>query len=195
VLKLRHPQRGVTLIELVVGMAITAMLLGMGAYGFGNWIRNTQTRTAAESILAGLQLARAEAVRRNTPVRFQLTTTPDNSCGLLPAGAAGGANWVVSQDDPTGACASAASDTAAPRLIQTRAAAEGSANANVMASQSVIVFTGLGRVTPVPAGDINIIVTSSGGGSDSRRLWVTVSMGGQVRMCDPDLDSSDPQGC
>lgn len=191
-------QRGTSLVELMIGLAIVALLFAMGAPSFSSWIQNSQIRTSAEAIQNGLYLARGEAVRRNAAVRFQLTTDVTASCTLSTSGG----NWVVSQDDPSGACGSAASDTVTPRIIQVRPAAEGSANAVVAAGQSTIVFNGLGRVTPVPAGNIDINITNPTGGACAtstsagmRCLRVRVSTGGQIRMCDPILAGTDPQGC
>ena len=195
-LSLGHPLRGTTLVELMVGLAIVALLFALGAPSFSNWIQNTQIRTSAETIQNGLQLARAEAVRRNAPVRFQMVSDVTAAC----AASTTGGSWVVSQDDPAGACASAASDTVAPRIIQVRSSAEGSTNAVVAATQSVVVFNGLGRVTPVPAGNIDIDISNPSGGACAaagpmRCLRIRVSTGGQIRMCDPILASTDPQGC
>lgn len=195
-LRPEHLQRGATLAELMIGLAIVALLFAMGAPSFSSWIQNTQIRTSAEAIQNGLQLARAEAVRRNTPVRFQLVSNVTASCALATAGG----SWVVSQDDPSGACTSTPSDTVVPRIIQVRNAAEGSSNAVVAATQAVIVFNGLGRVTPVPAGNIDIDITNPAGGACAatgpmRCLRIRVSTGGQIRMCDPVLASTDPQGC
>lgn len=201
-----HAERGVSLIELMVGLAIVAILISLATPGFSTWIQNTHIRTAAEAIQNGLMLARAEAVRRNSTVRFQMTDTTDASCALATAGT----NWVVSLQDPSGACDSAMADPsdtnpAAPAIIQLRAGAEGSRNAAVASDQSLIVFNGLGRVTPVPAGDININITNPGGGNcisgspagAMRCLRIVVSTGGQVRMCDPVFayTAATPQGC
>lgn len=173
-----HAHNGVTMVELAVGMAITVMLLALAAPSFKNWIQSSQIRTAAEAIQNGLQLARAEAVRRNTQVTFSLGT---------------GSAWTVG-------CV-AASDTC-PAAIQSRPAGEGSANAGVDADQTSIVFNGLGRITPMPAGDLNIDITNSTGGACApsgpmRCLRIVTSTGGQVRMCDPavTLSSTTPQGC
>ncbi len=201
-LRCPHAQGGVTLIELVVGMGIVAILLARGAPTFLSWIQNAQVRTAAAAIQDGLQLARGEAVRRNALVRFQFTSSMDNSCALSTAAG----NWVVSLDDPTGACASApsadAANAAAPRVIQNSAIAGGTANAVVAAGQATIVFNGLGRVSPVPAGDIAIDISNPAGGAcvaaggQTRCLRVVVSATGQTRLCDPALtDSGDPQFC
>jgi len=191
-----HPQQGVTLIELCIGIAIVAVLIVLALPTFTAWLQNSQIRVAADAIQNGISIARSEAIRRNTSVRFQFTDTADNSCAI----AVTGKNWIVSLDDPSGACGSAASDTAVPRIIQMRPASDGTPNAVVAAGQSSIVFTGLGRVNPVPAANININVTNPTGGSCAaagpmRCLRIVVSTGGQVRMCDPAFASTDPQGC
>ena len=195
-----HRQQGMTLVEIAIGLVIVGLLLMLGLPSFGQWLQNSQIRTAAESIQNGLQFAKAEAVRRNATVRFQLADTATAACNLSTTGT----NWVVSQDDPTGACNAAASDTVAPRIVQMRPAAEGTANAAIAAGQSTIVFNGMGRVTPVPAATVTIGISNptggacaalGGGGGPMRCLNVTVSTGGQVRMCDPALASTDPRGC
>lgn len=193
-----HAARGFSIIELVVAIAVFAILLMAGLPSFNTWMQNSQIRTTAEAIQNGLSVARGEAVQRNTTVRFQLTSTVDSACALSTTGA----NWVVSLDNPVGACDTAASDTTAPRIIQIRTGAEGTKNATVAADQSAVVFNGLGRVTPVPAANINFDVKNPTGGSCAtttvagmRCLRVVVSTGGQVRMCDTLFTPPDPQAC
>lgn len=189
--------RGFSLVELLVGMAILGVLLAIAMPAFSNWLRNARVRTAAESVQNGLQLARAEAVRRNTTIRFQLVDTTDDSCALSTAGP----NWVVSFDDPVGACATPPSDTVAPRIIQLRSGAEGSADTALAADQSALVFNSLGRLTPVPGANITINVASATGelclvdGGPIRCLQINVTLGGQIRMCDPALAVGDAQAC
>lgn len=192
----RKKDAGASLVELIIGLVIMGILLAMGVPAFGNWIQNTRIRTTAEAIQNGLQLAHAEAVHRNDLIRFQLMDSVTNTCALSTTSS----NWVVSMDDPSGACASTPSDTIAPRIIQMRSAAEGSTNIVVAAGQSAIVFNGLGQVIPVPAGAISINLTNPTGGACApagpmRCMRVEVSTGGQIRMCDPALATTDPQGC
>ena len=66
---------GFTLIELMVTLAVMALLLMVGLPRHGDLAAEQQLRASAEGIQAGLQLARAEALRRNVPVRFQLVDT------------------------------------------------------------------------------------------------------------------------
>lgn len=187
-------QLGVTLIELIVGVMIVGILIAVAAPNLSIWIQNSQIRTTAQAIQNGLQLARGEAVSRNTQIRFQLTSTTDNACILSSTSS----NWVVSLDDPTGACASAPSDTAAPRIIQVRSSAEGSGNVVIATTgPSTFTFNGLGRLTNT-AGTIS--VTNPGGGACAPTgtmncLNVVVTIGGQIRMCNPAKASADPQGC
>lgn len=200
----KHLQRGATLIEMMVGIAVFATIVALGLPSFTAWVQNSQIRTATDAIQNGLQIARGEAVRRNTSVRFHLTDTADNAC----ASSTTGTNWVVSLDPPDGACATTAwnEDTTAPpavRILQMRPGADGTRNAVVTASQSSVVFNGLGRVTPVPAATITIDVTNPTGGTCAtlgvpgpmRCLRIEVSTAGQLRLCDPAFAATDPQGC
>jgi type IV fimbrial biogenesis protein FimT len=189
--------RGFSLVELIIGMLILAILMSLALPGFTNWLRNARVRTGTESVQNGLQLARAEAVRRNAQVRFNLVDTLGNDCALAVAGP----NWLVSLDNPAGKCGTAPSDTVDPRIIQSRSGVEGSAATTLAGGQSAVVFNSLGRPTPTPAGNIAFDVSSATGelciaaGGPVRCLRVVVSIGGQIRMCDPALLAADAQGC
>ncbi len=185
---------GFSVIELLVGMILLGVLMAIGIPGFTDYLRNARVRTTAESVLNGLQLARAEAVRRNTTARFQLVTSLDNNCALNVAGP----NWVVSVDNAAGLCATAPSDAVPPRIVQIRSGAEGSSATTIAAGRAEVVFNSLGRV---PAGNVNIDVSSATGaacaanGGPVRCLRMVVSPGGQIRLCDPALRPGDAQAC
>lgn len=199
----RSAQRGLTLVELIVVMAIVAMLAVLSAPTFSGWVINARIRTTAEAMQAGLQLAKSEAVARNTRVRFQLTSTLDNAC----VASVNGANWVVNLDpnaDPSeveGECDRAPSDVNAPFILQARPAAAGSGNTQVAATAATVVFNGLGRPVPAPAGNITIAITNPVGGTctavggDVTCLSIVLTPAGQIRMCNPAFPANDPQGC
>ena len=188
-------QAGMTLIELMIGIVLLGILLALGAPTFSRWTQSSQIRNAAEAIHNGLMLARAEAVRRNTTVRFQFVTTTTGACALSDTGT----NWVVSLDSPAGACDAAPSDNVAPRIVQVRSAAEGSRNAAVDAGGvSLITFNGTGQATGGAPAAINVTNPTGGAcaaGGPMRCMRVTVATGGQIRMCDPARAADDPQGC
>jgi len=196
---IRVTERGVTLIELMIGLAIVALVLFVAVPSFGIFLQNSQIRNAAGSALDGLQLARNEAIRRNSPVRFQFVSDLTASCTLSTTSLA----WVVSQADPAGACDTAPSDTVAPQIVQSRSATEGTSNARVtVTGNSTVVFTGLGRAQ---AGGISQIdVTNTSGtcqysdptNGTMRCMRILVSSGGQARMCDPQVTAAtDPRKC
>ena len=66
----RGAQRGVTIIEMVISMAIIAIVMALAVPSFKVMLTNAQIRTAAQALYDGLQLARVEAIRRNERVLF-----------------------------------------------------------------------------------------------------------------------------
>lgn len=192
-------QHGVSLIEVMIGISIIAMVIAWGVPSFGLWIQNTHNRTAAESIQNGLQFARAEAVKRNTVVQFNLT----DASGLIA--------WSVG-------CAAVSADC--PATIQARPAAEGSVNARLGVSTTAIPnpppptqfntaipagtslpasvsFNGVGRIAPATIGtSATRIDVTNAVSSAARRYVITIGTGGEIHMCDPAVAlSANPQGC
>lgn len=191
-------QRGFTIIELMLAVAVLALILGLGVPSFVESIRNTQTRGLAESMQTGLQRARAEAIRRNRPVTFWLVTPavgiPDATCALSSASG----SWVVSLDNPAGKCNVAPSETADPRILQLVGSQAG--NITVAAADaggtgaSSITFNGFGQplAGSTPISRIDVTHQETG----ARRLRIQVSTSGGVRMCDRDVaDANDPRRC
>jgi type IV fimbrial biogenesis protein FimT len=108
-------------------------------------------------------------------------------------------DWVVSQANPSGACDAAASDTTAPQIIQKKSAREGSSNVTIATTGgSTIVFDALGRV--VGAGITVLDFANTNGTCEHvdavngtmRCLRILVSVGGQVKMCDPKVPLNSP---
>ena len=63
----------------------------------GTFLQNSKLSSAAASYYSGIQLARAEAIRRNVETQFVLTGTPVTTANLPNAlvPSVNGANWVV----------------------------------------------------------------------------------------------------
>jgi len=198
----RHA-RGMTLVELMVTLAVVALLLLAVIPDIGAWMRNTQIRNATESIQAGLMKARNEAVKRNRTVQFSLVSLADpavmdNSCAL----SATSGSWVVSMADPSGRCATAVSDTVNPMIIDTHPVADGGRNVSITALQAdgasaatTAAFDAFGRV--VSAAPIaRVDVTLALGGVDLRPLRIEITSNGSIRTCDPHVNSAaDPRHC
>jgi type IV fimbrial biogenesis protein FimT len=189
--------RGFTLVELMVGITIVGIAIAMGMPGFTTYLQGSKLANSAHSYLSGLQLARAEAIRRNVPVQFILTSDPitptiQNTAVLNAAGQ----NWVVRFLDPTGL-------TPPFTLIQAKSAQEGAyssagvSSVLVAGSASSITFNGFGA-TGV-AYQLNLSNPNGGACAPAgpmRCPRVQVTAGGQVSVCDPTVTVlGDSRGC
>lgn len=189
-LKLRHQNCGLSLIEILIVLAIVGIVVMAAMPTMATMLQSAQIRNSAESVLGGLQLARAEAVRRNATMRFQLTTSVGNDCAL----SASGTNWVISQASAAEKCATAPADVAAnvddPMIKQVRSSTEGTRNVTITSTLSSISFTPLGQ-QPTGAAAVTLNFANPTGGAcvaaagEMRCLRVLVSPTGQVKMCDP----------
>jgi type IV fimbrial biogenesis protein FimT len=176
-----YRQAGFTLIEMVIAITILAIVIAFGVPSIAEWIQNSQVRTATEGIKNGLQLARDEAVRSNSPYEFVLDSPgTTGGTGWRVRSAVGGA---VAFEKPNG---------------------EGSANAVVTvtpATAKTVTFSGLGRRLSANADGTPVLTqvdidSATLPAADSRELRITIALGGAVRMCDPNVvTTGDPRKC
>ena len=198
---MRH-QRGFNLIEAAVVVSVLGIIIAAGLPSMADWIRSTHVRNIAETTQAGLQKARQEAMKRNRVVTFWLvspptTARPDNTCGL----AADSAAWVVSLENPSGACGADPSATVAPRIVEAYGPGNGAEGITVAAvdagggAATSVSFNGFGQRTGNGLTQIDIAHASS---TDVRPLRIQVSTSGGIRMCDPVVTAAsptDPRAC
>lgn len=64
---------GLTLIEIMVALVIGALVLTFAAPHLGDYHTNTRMREGLHSVMAQALLAQSEALKRNTPVRLDVT--------------------------------------------------------------------------------------------------------------------------
>lgn len=164
---------GFTLIELMIGIAILAILVGLAMPSFRIMMRNTEIRNAAESVLNGLQRARAEAVARNTNVTFVLAT---NSA------------WTINVVTPAS-------------TIESRLANEGSPNVTrtvLPLGATTITYNNVGQVVANANGTATLTqvdMNATEAADRNRTLRITIgSTSGTAKMCDPAL-TSGPRAC
>ena len=197
--------RGYSLVEVLVTIAVVAVLVAAVAPSASELMANMRLRSASESMLSGLQKARSEAVKSNQVVTFWMVSaaTPtvlDNSCQLSSTSR----SWVVSYDDPSSKCSSASSTTVAPRIVQLSNAGSGGNDLSVTAAATdgsaatQVSFDGFGRRPAAAlAGDISTIdfVSQTSG---TRALRIQISAAGNVKICDPHALVTvppDPKAC
>lgn len=190
--------RGFTLIELMIGIALMALLLTFGMPSFSTMMHNMKVRSMAESLVHGLQNAKAEAIKRNQPVEFILTTDetdPDDVASYTKS--TNGRNWAIRISDGGGYTfvEAEAGNEAANNPVQVAATGGG--------FDGIVTFSGLGTTTL--ASDVTLDITNpiagacktADGDEPVRCLRVVVTTSGRVRMCDPSVNAAggDTRAC
>ena len=169
-------QRGFTLIELLITIVIVAILAALAFPSFKVMLANAQIRTAAQSLHDGLQLARVEAIRRNERVVF----AKDADSGWTVSVNSGGA------------------------IVQARLSSEGSKAAVVAVTPQAatkVTFNALGRVvantdssSSITQFDVDVPTTVIPA-AQSQELRITITAGGAIRLCDPNVAAGVGRGC
>ncbi|MGQ3091422.1 GspH/FimT family pseudopilin [Methylophilus sp.] len=168
------PQRGFTLIELIVTVVVVMTVSLLAIPAFQTAIGNSQIRSVAESIKNGLQQARAEAIKRNANIRFVLQR--DSS-------------WQLGCQTVTVTC---------PAVISSKSATEGSsANISAVADNSTAVFTSFGTRDPAVQDGLSRVDISNSQVTDSERraLRILLAAGGYTKLCDPAAKAGDVRAC
>ena len=197
-------QRGFTIVELLVGLTLLAVLIGLGAPAMSSYLQSSKLASVAASYFSGVQMARAEAIRRNVRTEFVLTndnvSTADIANTVTPAVA--GRSWIVRAASGPAAFASA---------VEVKAGAEGEGSA----AAAAIVVTGSASAPAVFDGRIpfngfgatadgapySIEITRPGAGTcvhlggNVRCRRIMVSPGGQITSCDPAAPAGDSRAC
>jgi type IV fimbrial biogenesis protein FimT len=190
--KPRHS--GFSLVELMIGIVVLGIIMSVAIPSFKSLVLNTRVRNAAESVLSGIQHARAEAITRNTNIEFTLLT--DTS-------------WNI---DYPAAYKTANSLTADPPL-SVKAANEGSKNVTLAAkatdavtAASRVTFTNLGQVLSTNAdGSLQLAEINFSIPDGNRPLRVVIGVqttpgtppyvGSNPKMCDPSIAPPNLLAC
>lgn len=173
-----HPQRGFTLVELMVTLAVLAILAAVAVPSFQDTIRSNRVTTENNELLAALNLTRTEAIKSRAIA--ELCATPDGTA----CGADWNQGWMVWSDlDRDGAFDAA---TEVVRYERGNPQVMVVANvAGVSAGTSAVRFNGRGQPV-LPAGVVfpaSVItlrpVVCESGAEHERVVWVART--GQVR--------------
>lgn len=98
--------RGFTLIELMITLALAAIILTLGVPSFRDIILNNRAATQSNELVTAMNVARSEAVRRGARV----SVCPSNDQATCTGGTDWAIGWIVFLDG-------AANDLAAPVVV------------------------------------------------------------------------------
>lgn len=186
-------QRGITLVEMVVAVGLLSCMLLASLHVMNARAGAAPLRDAAQSFGDGLRGAQRAAIERNGPVTFWMVSGMEQDETRACVLSAEGPHWVVSGGRTPEPCAS-------ERLQESarRDAAEGKAprvSASTAAGEPAVrvTFDGFGRVAG-GAGQLSAIDIRAAGAS-AEALRITVSRGGEIRVCDPAAPARDVRAC
>jgi len=168
-------QRGFTLFDLMIAVAILAMIFTFAVPAMTNGVEKRNTTSVAENIYSQIQMARSESIARSQPVFMNLSAGADWAIGFSTD-----QNCDPTDDDP--ACT--LPDTDGNNAITHRVTFSDHPNITVATTANQITF--MPQRGTATAATINI--TSSG--SVGYVMTVNVGLLGQVSLCSSNTDLS-----
>lgn len=167
-------QKGVTLFELLIVMAVAAILATIGVPSLVDFVKNNRLTSASMQLVGDLNLARSEAIKRNSRI---LICSGTAACVNNSDWAANG--WIVCYDtNRDNICDAAPGDGSDPNPFLVRAPVK--AQGIIFAGPAVpIVFNSIGTQGVVGAA-IPLPLVLSGNWVGTKVKNVTVSQTGAI---------------
>ena len=161
-------QRGVTLIEMIVSLAVVVILLAIAVPNLEQLRLRNRVQLVAQTMMTDLQQARSEAILRSDTIHFRFSRNSQGSCYLIYAGSSGACRC----DDSGQAVCTAAGQLVKQEWLPSTQRLSIHANVSSMSFQAR-----QGLVTST--GSIEI------GTANGQAIRHIVSIAGRVRSCSP----------
>ena len=161
-----RPQSGFTLLELIVVVAVAAVLVSLAAPSFREFFAKRRVEGVASELNTDLQYARSEAVARNAVVRITFGT----NC------------YVIHLDSATASC-DQTSKSISPASAEIKTVQLDAGSSVTLSPQGGITFIAFDPVRGTPGVASAVDANSSVGGSWQVRS--AMSLAGRVSTCSP----------
>jgi type IV fimbrial biogenesis protein FimT len=161
-------QRGVTLIETMIVVAVSAVVLGTAAPSFKQMRARHQVEGPAIELASNLLFARSEAISRNESVRLSFQSPAAGACYVVHTGDAG--DCVCSGSGPA-LCSNGAREIKTVLLPASRPV-------TLQSNVASMLFHPV-RGTTTPAGTVKVL------GANGYAVHHVVNLMGRVRSCAP----------
>jgi type IV fimbrial biogenesis protein FimT len=170
-------QRGFTMVELMIALAIASFLVVLAAPGYTLWVADSQVRNGAESVADGLRMAQSIAVSRNLNSQFVLSPT----------------GWTIAMVDAPGVILQTGTFNEGAKGLTFTGVDSGGAAATTSTFNALGQSAGAGTLVKVD------VTNPAVAGSRTLRVitgaYSPIGFLNGVKLCDPSRPASDPQGC
>ena len=182
---------GFTLIELMLVVGLAAVLLTLGIPGIQQLLQNSARSSAANEVVAALQRARSEAIKRNTIV----TLCPSSDGASCTGGTAWEDGWIAFIDDNLNGVDEASDKDgnldAGEELFQTGDALDGP---TLRTSFAGLQYRSNGRMRTLAGNDEAEFILCDGRGPSESRV-VLIYRSGRTQVSGTDLTNNQPATC
>jgi type IV fimbrial biogenesis protein FimT len=162
----RQRQRGVTLIEVGIVIAVTAILASNAVPGMQEMLASRRLAQVASGLVDDLALVRSSAVARNQPLRMSFLARADGSCYVIHTGPAGLCD-----------CAAAGPAVCSGPATELKTVLVRNADKVVLSSNVASMRFDPQHGTTTPTGTVRLL------GGNGRELREVVNIMGRVRSC------------
>lgn len=173
-------QRGFTLVELVVAMALLAVLTMLAGPSFTETLRGWRRDSATRELATTLNLARSESIKSSR----QMVACPSTNGTACVAGTEWRNGWLLYVDDGAGTPANASNQVLnnGERILKVVSARDGVASLTAPAGVQWLQFLPNGIMRTGAVANVTFTVTPTGATAVTKVDKVTVSPVGRVSI-------------